>query len=87
VKKAIATLILTIIPVLTYASENSQKSFFGELIIALAPILIIVFLVWIAIRALSKNSNTGYERLLESHERIAKSLEELVSIQRRKDQE
>ena len=86
-KQAIALATVFALPISAYAAEASQKSAVENLIIATAPVVLIFFLMWLAIRLGTKKTNSVNERIVESNERIAKSLEELVTILRKKEQE
>ncbi|MBD9424993.1 hypothetical protein IB232_06655 [Pseudomonas sp. PDM15] len=85
--KAIAVTSALALPFSAYAAEAASKSAIENLIIAAAPVVLIFFLMWAAIRLGAKKTNAVNERIVESNERIAKSLEELVAILRKKEQE
>ncbi|PTS82893.1 hypothetical protein DBR00_17485 [Pseudomonas sp. HMWF032] len=76
-----------ILPLSAYAAESVSKSAFENLIVATAPVLLIFFVLWAAIRLGAKKTNAVNERIVESNERIAKSLEELVTLIRNKEQQ
>ena len=86
-KQAIALASAFALPVSTYAADATSKSTFENLIVATAPVIMLFFLIWLAMRLASRKTNAVNERIVESNERIAKSLEELVSILRKKEQE
>ncbi len=86
-KQAIALVSAFALPVSTYAADATSKSALENLIVATVPVIVLFFLMWLAMRLASRKTNSVNERIVESNERIAKSLEELVSILRKKEQE
>jgi preprotein translocase subunit SecG len=86
-KQAIALVSALALPASTYAADAASKSAFENLIVATAPVIMLFFLMWLAMRLASRKTNSVNERIVESNERIAKSLEDLVSILRKKEQE
>ena len=86
-RKALALVAAFALPASVHAAEAASKSTLENLIVATAPVVLLFLLMWVAIRLGSRKTNTVNERIVESNERIAKSLEELVAILRKKEQE
>ena len=80
-KKAIV--LFTIFPVSVYATSSGVSA--SSIFVSWLPMILAIFFVWLVIRLIFGHSKRANDRLVESNERIAKSLEELVSIAQKKE--
>jgi uncharacterized membrane protein len=74
---------VTAFPGSVYAA--SSESLAANFFVSWAPIILAILFLWLVIRLIFGHSKRANERLVESNERIAKSLEELVTIVRKKE--
>ncbi len=80
-KKAIV--FVTTFPASVYATTSGVSA--SSLFVSWLPMILAIFFIWLVIRLIFGHSKRANDRLVESNERIAKSLEELVSIARNKE--
>jgi len=64
---------------------TSSESLAASFLVSWAPIILAILFLWLVIRLIFGHSKRANERLVESNERIARSLEELVTILRKKE--
>jgi len=75
--------LVTAFPASGYATGS--ESLAASVIGSWAPVFLLIFFLWLVIRLIFGHAKRANERLVESNERIAKSLEELVTIARKKE--
>ena len=75
--------LVTAFPASGYATGS--ESLAASVIGSWAPVFLLILILWLGIRLIFGHAKRANERLVESNERIAKSLEELVTIARKKD--
>ena len=75
--------LMNILPLAVFAEDNKISA--GSIVLSWAPLLLLILIFWLVVRLIFRKLTSGNQRMIESNERIAKSLEELVAILRKKD--